>query len=79
MSSLQGSSERRPCLRVARKQDRRRPARAFYSPASIGLRTFGGPSANAGWAVRCIGSYKNGHIFFVAKKLFAYLLANNVQ
>ena len=31
----------------------------FYSPpASIGLRTFGGPSANAGWAVQCIDSRK---------------------
>jgi len=37
--------------RCARKQGRRRPARAFYSPARIGLRAFGDPSANAGCAV----------------------------
>jgi len=51
----------------------------FYSPASIGLRTFRGSSANAGWAVRCIVSRKGGHIFFVANSCLQFLLANNVR
>jgi len=34
------------------------PARAFYSPASIGLRTFGGPSANAGCAADLLAHHQ---------------------
>jgi len=39
----------------------------FIRQPALAYGLFGGPSANAGWAVRCIGSHKGGILFFVAK------------
>ena len=64
-------------LRASRAADVR--LAPFIRQPALAYGLLGVSFGQCGWAVRCIGSYKGGHIFFVVKKLFAYLLANNVQ
>ena len=65
-----------------KKKNRRCLVAPFYSPpASIGLRTFGGPSANAGWAVWRIDSRNVRHPSFLEtlqrKRLSVYRQLQN--